>query len=92
MNSLQGTPMYMSPEVIKNQPGGRLGAMDIWSVQPPDRPSPKSSLANFPPPMTHLGPSDVWFSSLQRVRSLGIPLRTSGRCELLSCSRVTEHR
>ncbi|CED85018.1 ste ste11 protein kinase [Phaffia rhodozyma] len=32
MNSLQGTPMYMSPEVIKNTPGGRLGAMDIWSV------------------------------------------------------------
>lgn len=24
--------MYMSPEVIKNTPGGRLGAMDIWSV------------------------------------------------------------
>ena len=32
MNSLQGTPMYMSPEVIKNTPGGRLGAMDIWSL------------------------------------------------------------
>ncbi|KAL7410096.1 hypothetical protein BDY24DRAFT_400753 [Mrakia frigida] len=32
MNSLQGTPMYMSPEVIKNSPGGRLGAMDIWSL------------------------------------------------------------
>jgi len=22
----------MSPEVIKNSPGGRLGAMDIWSL------------------------------------------------------------
>jgi mitogen-activated protein kinase kinase kinase len=32
MGSMNGTPMYMSPEVIKNTPGGRLGAMDIWSV------------------------------------------------------------
>lgn len=29
---MNGTPMYMSPEVIKNTPGGQLGAMDIWSV------------------------------------------------------------
>lgn len=32
MGSMNGTPMYMSPEVIKNTPGGQLGAMDIWSV------------------------------------------------------------
>ncbi|OCH96708.1 kinase [Obba rivulosa] len=32
MNSLTGTPMYMSPEVIRNSKGGRHGAMDIWSL------------------------------------------------------------
>jgi len=31
-NSLTGIPMYMSPEVIKNDHRGRQGAMDIWSV------------------------------------------------------------
>ncbi|KAL5535244.1 SSK2 [Sanghuangporus sanghuang] len=31
-NSLTGTPMYMSPEVIKNDKRGRHGAMDIWSM------------------------------------------------------------
>jgi mitogen-activated protein kinase kinase kinase len=31
-NSLTGTPMYMSPEVIKNDKSGRRGAMDIWSL------------------------------------------------------------
>jgi mitogen-activated protein kinase kinase kinase len=31
-NSLTGTPMYMSPEVIKNDKRGRYGAMDIWSL------------------------------------------------------------
>jgi len=31
-NSLTGTPMYMSPEVIKNDQRGRHGAMDIWSM------------------------------------------------------------
>jgi mitogen-activated protein kinase kinase kinase len=31
-NSLTGTPMYMSPEVIKNDKRGRQGAMDIWSL------------------------------------------------------------
>lgn len=31
-NSLTGTPMYMSPEVIKNDRKGRPGAMDIWSL------------------------------------------------------------
>jgi mitogen-activated protein kinase kinase kinase len=30
MNSLAGTPMYMAPEVIKNERGSKLGAMDIW--------------------------------------------------------------
>ena len=30
--SLQGTPMYMSPEVIKGEHNGREGAMDIWSL------------------------------------------------------------
>jgi mitogen-activated protein kinase kinase kinase len=29
---LTGTPMYMSPEVIKNDTRGRHGAMDIWSM------------------------------------------------------------
>lgn len=32
MNSLAGTPMYMAPEVIKNEKSGRLGASDIWSM------------------------------------------------------------
>ncbi|KAL0577590.1 Suppressor of Sensor Kinase (SLN1) [Marasmius crinis-equi] len=32
MNSLTGTPMYMSPEIIKNDKMGRLGAMDVWSM------------------------------------------------------------
>lgn len=31
-NSLTGTPMYMSPEIIKNDTRGRQGAMDIWSL------------------------------------------------------------
>ncbi|KDQ20448.1 hypothetical protein BOTBODRAFT_307461 [Botryobasidium botryosum FD-172 SS1] len=31
-NSLTGTPMYMSPEMIKNDQRGRHGAMDIWSL------------------------------------------------------------
>ena len=31
-NSLTGTPMYMSPEVIRNNKRGRHGAMDIWSM------------------------------------------------------------
>lgn len=31
-NGLTGTPMYMSPEVIKNDKRGRHGAMDIWSM------------------------------------------------------------
>jgi mitogen-activated protein kinase kinase kinase len=30
--SLQGTPMYMSPEVIKGESRGRRGAMDVWSL------------------------------------------------------------
>lgn len=32
MNSLTGTPMYMSPEVIKGEEFGRPGAMDVWSL------------------------------------------------------------
>ncbi|THH29727.1 hypothetical protein EUX98_g4462 [Antrodiella citrinella] len=31
-NSLTGTPMYMSPEVIRNNTTGRMGAMDVWSL------------------------------------------------------------
>ncbi|KAF1816959.1 hypothetical protein P152DRAFT_445123 [Eremomyces bilateralis CBS 781.70] len=31
-NSMTGTPMYMSPEVIKGNTEGRLGAVDIWSL------------------------------------------------------------
>lgn len=31
-NSLTGTPMYMSPEVIRNNKRGKHGAMDIWSL------------------------------------------------------------
>ncbi|CAA7267217.1 unnamed protein product [Cyclocybe aegerita] len=31
-NELTGTPMYMSPEVIKNDKRGQHGAMDIWSL------------------------------------------------------------
>ncbi|KZV92104.1 hypothetical protein EXIGLDRAFT_749828 [Exidia glandulosa HHB12029] len=31
-NSLTGTPMYMSPEVIKGNRRGRQGAMDIWAL------------------------------------------------------------
>lgn len=32
MNSLTGTPMYMSPEVIKPDRRSRKGAMDVWSL------------------------------------------------------------
>jgi mitogen-activated protein kinase kinase kinase len=32
LGSLTGTPMYMSPEIIKNDKRGRHGAMDIWSL------------------------------------------------------------
>ncbi|KAJ2933554.1 hypothetical protein H1R20_g3478, partial [Candolleomyces eurysporus] len=31
-NGLTGTPMYMSPESIKNDKRGRYGATDIWSL------------------------------------------------------------
>jgi mitogen-activated protein kinase kinase kinase len=31
-NSLTGTPMYMSPEAIRNNKRGRHGAMDVWSL------------------------------------------------------------
>jgi len=31
-NTLTGTPMYMSPEVIKSDKRGRHGAMDVWSL------------------------------------------------------------
>ncbi|KAG0245959.1 Suppressor of Sensor Kinase (SLN1) [Mortierella sp. GBA43] len=31
-NSLNGTPMYMAPEVIRNGAKGRKGSMDIWSL------------------------------------------------------------
>ena len=31
-NSLTGTPMSMSPEIIRNNKSGRHGAMDIWSL------------------------------------------------------------
>jgi mitogen-activated protein kinase kinase kinase len=31
-HSMQGTPMYMSPEVIRGKTSGRLGATDIWSL------------------------------------------------------------
>jgi mitogen-activated protein kinase kinase kinase len=30
--SMTGTPMYMSPEVIKGETPGHLGAVDIWSL------------------------------------------------------------
>ncbi|KAK5145678.1 hypothetical protein LTR04_001233, partial [Oleoguttula sp. CCFEE 6159] len=30
--SMTGTPMYMSPEVIKGTSQGRLGSVDIWSL------------------------------------------------------------
>jgi mitogen-activated protein kinase kinase kinase len=30
--SMTGTPMYMSPEVIKGENPGHLGAVDIWSL------------------------------------------------------------
>ncbi len=32
VNSMTGTPMYMSPEVITGSDKGRQGAMDIWSL------------------------------------------------------------
>ncbi|KAG6817145.1 hypothetical protein H0H87_012106 [Tephrocybe sp. NHM501043] len=31
-DSLIGTPMYMSPEIIKNDKRGKKGAMDIWAL------------------------------------------------------------
>lgn len=30
--SMTGTPMYMSPEVIKGENPGRSGAVDVWSL------------------------------------------------------------
>lgn len=30
--SMTGTPMYMSPEVIKGSNEGRLGSVDVWSL------------------------------------------------------------
>ena len=29
---MTGTPMYMSPEVIKGSSEGRLGSIDVWSL------------------------------------------------------------
>jgi mitogen-activated protein kinase kinase kinase len=31
-NSMQGTPMYMAPEVIRGSAAGRTGAADVWSL------------------------------------------------------------
>ena len=31
-NSMTGTPMYMSPEVIKGENPGRAGSVDVWSL------------------------------------------------------------
>ncbi|GJN88041.1 hypothetical protein Rhopal_000997-T1 [Rhodotorula paludigena] len=31
-NSLTGTPMYLSPETVKGERRGRMGAMDVWAV------------------------------------------------------------
>jgi mitogen-activated protein kinase kinase kinase len=31
-NSMQGTPMYMAPEVIRGSAPGRTGAADVWSL------------------------------------------------------------
>ncbi len=31
-NSMTGTPMYMSPEVIKGENPGHAGAVDVWSL------------------------------------------------------------
>lgn len=30
--SLMGTPMYMSPEVVKGETPGHIGAIDVWSL------------------------------------------------------------
>lgn len=32
VNSMTGTPMYMSPEIITGSDKGRQGAMDVWSL------------------------------------------------------------
>lgn len=32
VNSLAGTPMYMAPEVIRNEKRGELGSSDVWSM------------------------------------------------------------
>ncbi|KAI5808854.1 hypothetical protein DFH27DRAFT_478192 [Peziza echinospora] len=32
LNSMTGTPMYMSPEVITGAPTGKQGSIDIWSL------------------------------------------------------------
>lgn len=32
LNSMTGTPMYMSPEVITGAGSGRHGSLDIWSL------------------------------------------------------------
>jgi len=31
-NSLTGTPMYLSPETVKGERRGKMGAMDVWAV------------------------------------------------------------
>lgn len=31
-NSLTGTPMYLSPETVKGERRGRMGAMDVWAM------------------------------------------------------------
>ena len=31
-NSLTGTPMYLSPETVKGERRGKMGAMDVWSL------------------------------------------------------------
>ena len=32
LKTMTGTPMYMSPELIKGQTEGRQGAIDVWSL------------------------------------------------------------
>ncbi|KAJ7275457.1 hypothetical protein B0H12DRAFT_1087408 [Mycena haematopus] len=63
-NSLTGTPMYMSPEVIKNERRGRHGAMDIWSLgcvvlEFATGKKPWSNLDNEWAIMFHIGPDQL---------------------------------
>jgi serine/threonine protein kinase len=89
-SSLTGTPMYMSPEVIKNDTRGRHGAMDIWSMG-----CVVLEFATGKKPWSHL--DNEWYVSLAGVEARYLEhiltlLGGLGRSCITSASPLSIHR